>query len=84
MMYLIVPLSVGAVGALLQFGLLTLFVFCCKVNPAEGDGQDTIAVFEVVRLIVSSGAPGVWTVERKLQKPPVSEKLPPLIVPASG
>ena len=84
MMYLIVPLSVGVVGALLQFGLLTLFVFCCKVNPAEGDGQDTIAVFEAVRLIVSSGAPGVWTVERKLQNPPVSEKLPPLIVPASG
>jgi hypothetical protein len=84
MMYLIVPLSVGVVGTLPQFGLATLFVFCCRVNPAEDDGQDTIAVFEVVRLIVSSGAPAVWTVERKLQNPPVSEKLPPLIDPASG
>ena len=84
MMYLMVPLSVGVVAMLLQFGLAMLFVFCCKVKPVEVDGQETIAVFELVRLMERRGAPGVWTTENKLQNPPVSEKLPPLIVPASG
>jgi hypothetical protein len=36
-------------------------------------------------VMVSNGVPGVCTPERKLQKPPVSEKFPTVIgPPASG
>ena len=84
MMYLIVPLSVGEVTTLLQFTVLMPLVFCCKLKPVEGDSQETIAVLVEVMVMASSGTPGVCTTESKLQKPPVREKLPPLIAPASG
>ena len=85
MMYLIVPLSVGVVATLLQFTLLTPFVFCCKLKPVEGEGQETKAVFVAVSLMLNKGEPGVWTAESKLQKPPVTEYCPPLMGPrASG
>ena len=84
MMYLIVPLSVGEVATLLQFTEATLFVFCCNVKPVEGDGHETIAVFVGVMVMASNGAPGDCTTESKLQKPPATEKFPPLIAPASG
>ena len=73
MMYLIVPLSVGVVSTLLQFTVPTPFVFCCKLNPVEGDGQETRAVFVAVSKMLNKGEPGVWTTESKLQKPPVKE-----------
>jgi hypothetical protein len=61
------------------------FVFCCRVNPAEGDGQKIIAVFVGVMLIESKGAPGICTTESKLQKPPVMEYWPLVRgPPASG
>ena len=85
MMYLIVPLSVGDVTTLLQFTLATLLVFCCRLKPVEGEGHDTNAVFVVVSVMESNGAPGVCTTESKLQNPPVMEKFPPAIgPPASG
>jgi len=81
----VVPSSVGVVVTLLQFTLPTLFVFCCNVNPAEGDGQKINAVFVLVCRMLNKGAPGVWTAESKLQNPPVTVKMPPAIVPpASG
>ncbi len=58
---------------LLQFTELMLLVFCCKVQPVEGDGQVTATVFVAVRVMESSGAPGVCTTESKLQNPPVNE-----------
>ena len=84
MMYLIVAVSVGVVTTLLQFTEATLFVFCCNTKSVEGDGQETIAVLVAVIVMASNGAPGVCTTESKLQNPPVTEKFPPLIVPASG
>lgn len=54
MMYLMVPLSVGA-GDATQVAVARL-VFCCRFQPVEGDGQDTIAVFVVVSKMVSAGA----------------------------
>src|SRR5262245_37589232 len=71
-------------GALLQFTEATLLVFCCNVQPVEGEGQKTATVFVVVRAIESNGAPGVCTVAMIPQKPPSTLKLPPLIRPASG
>lgn len=82
-MYLVVPLSEAA-GALLQFTVPMPLVFTCRTNPVDGDGHDTSAVFELVIEIDSNGEPAVGTTDSKLQKPPVSEKFPPLIVPASG
>ena len=84
MMNLSVPLSVGVVTTLLQFTEATPFVFCCSVKPVEGDGHETIAVFVAVTVMASNGAPGDCTTDSKLQKPPVTEKFPPLIAPASG
>ena len=50
--------SVIPLVMLLQFTELTLLVFCCNVQPVEGDGQETATVFVVVRVMVSVGAPG--------------------------
>ena len=72
-MYLIAPSSIGVVSTLLQFTVPTPFVFCCKLNPVEGDGQETKAVFVAVSMMLKKGRPGVWTTESKLQKPPVKE-----------
>ncbi len=46
--------------------------FCCRLQPVEGEGQETIAVLVEVSVIVSKGAPGVCTAKR-LQNPPVRE-----------
>jgi len=46
--------------------------FCCKVNPIEGEGQETITLLPEC-VTVRSGEPAVWTTEIRLQKPPVSE-----------
>ena len=73
MMYLRVPLSVGAVRMLLQLTLPRPPVFCCRVNPVEGEGQEIMAVLVGVIEIESNGEPGVCTTERRLQKPPVME-----------
>ena len=32
-----------------------LLVFCCKVKPVEGDGQEIATVFVVVRAMLSDG-----------------------------
>ena len=44
---------------LLQFTELTLLVFCCSVQPVEGDGQETATVLVVVSKMESSRATGV-------------------------
>ena len=83
MMNLFVPLSVTASDGVVQLAVFRS-VFCCNPKFVEGNGQETITVFVLVSEIVSDGAPGVCTVEND-QKPPVREKLPPLITgPASG
>ena len=70
---------------MLQFTVAMPLVFSWSVKPVEGDGQDTATVFVVVRRMLNSGAPGVCTAAMRLQKPPSTEKFPPLIVgPASG
>ncbi len=73
MMHRIVPLSAGHTTTLLQFIVPMPFVFCCGLNPVEGDGQETIAVFVLVMEIASEIAPGLCTSESSLQKPPVRE-----------
>jgi len=70
MSVLVVPSSSGAAATLLQFTELTLFVFCCNVQPVEGDGQVTATVFVVVRTMDNNGAPGVCTAAMMPQKPP--------------
>src|SRR5437016_14458008 len=77
MMNLRVPLSVTVSAGADQIAVLR-FVFCCRLYPVEGEGQKTIAVLVEVSRIVSNGAPGVWTTENKLQKPPTTEKFPPV------
>ena len=52
---LVVPLSVGRMRTLLQFTAVMPLVFCCNVNPVDGDGQETTTVFVVVRATVSDG-----------------------------
>ena len=69
---LVVPLSFGVWPTSVQFAVPKL-EFCCKLNPVEGDGQETIAVLVCVSVTVSSGAPGVCTAAIRLQKPPVTE-----------
>lgn len=64
MMYLMTPFSTGA-GDATQF-VVARSVFCCRAQPVEGDGRDTIAVFVVVMEMVSAGAPGVGTTEMSL------------------
>src|SRR5262245_56946999 len=56
----------------------------CKTNPGVFGLHEIVAVTGPPGTMVSVGAPGVCTTESKLQKPPVREKLPPLITPASG
>src|SRR5688572_13100645 len=75
-MNLIVPLSVTSLVAAIQFVVFSS-EFCCNAKSAE-EGQDTSAVFVAVSWMVSSGAPVVCTANSD-QKPPTSEKLPPVI-----
>ncbi len=58
MSVLVGPSSCTPLVTLLQFAELTLLVFCCNVQPVDGDGQETARVLVVVRLIVSAGARG--------------------------
>ncbi len=82
-MYLIVPLSLTVSGAATQADVVRLVV-CCKFQPVEGDGQETMAVFVIVIEMVSAGAPAVGTAEMRAQKPPAMLYSPPIIVvPAS-
>jgi len=41
---------------LLQFTELTLLVFCCRVQPVEGERQETATVLVVVRRMESRDA----------------------------
>jgi len=72
MMYLILPLSAGTVGTMLQLVAPMPLVFCCRMNPVEGDGHETIAVFVLVSVMASKGAPGVCRTEK--QTPETSVK----------
>ena len=72
MMNVFVPLSVMFSDDAPQLGAFTLEA-CCKVNPLEGDGQETTTVFVCVRRIVNAGAPGVSTALMIPQKPPANE-----------
>ena len=47
--------------------------FCSSAKPVEGNGHETTAVFVVVSVTVSVGAPGVCTAAMMLQKPPSTE-----------
>jgi hypothetical protein len=47
-------------------------VFCCKLQPAEGEGQETTTVLVVVAKIFNIGAPGVCTAWND-QNPPITE-----------
>ena len=58
--------------------------FCCKVKPVALDGHATTAVLDEVRKIRNVGDPMVCTTDSKLQNPPVSEKLPPVIGPPAS
>jgi hypothetical protein len=55
----VVPSSAGGATTLLQFDEAIPLVFCCKVKSVEGEGQATAAVFVVVWVMVSSGAPAL-------------------------
>ena len=55
MTFLVVPSSKGVVTTLLQFTVAMPLVFCCKVKPGEGEGQERATVFVVVRATVSDG-----------------------------
>jgi len=55
MTVLVVPSSEGVARTLLQFAVPIPFVFCCRVKPVEGEGQETAMVFVVVRAMVSDG-----------------------------
>ena len=59
MMYLMMPLSTGAGPATQLAGLRSLF--CWRLHPVEGEGQETIVVLVVVSVMVKSGAPGIGT-----------------------
>src|ERR1044071_799484 len=41
---------------LLQSSVAMPFVFCCSVQPAEGEGQETATVFVIVIQMFSDGA----------------------------
>ena len=60
MMNLMVPSSVTLSAGVTQFVVARL-AFICKLQPVEGEGQYTIAVFVVVSLMLKTGAPGVCT-----------------------
>ena len=55
MTFLVVPSSKGVVTTLLQFTVARPLVFCCKVKPVEGEGQETATLFAVVRATVGDG-----------------------------
>ena len=57
MSVLVVPSSWIAAVTLHQFSELTRLVFCCNVQPVEGDGHVTATVLVVVWKIVSNGTP---------------------------
>ena len=59
MTVLVVPLSAGVLTTLLQFNGAMPLAFCCKVNAAAGEGQETATVFVVVRVMVSNGPPAL-------------------------
>src|SRR6185295_16649871 len=82
MMSFVVPLSATVSEGDAQFAVAR-FVFCCRSNPVEGEGQETTTVFVVVRVMVSNGAPGVGTAVM-LQKPPLIVDESPVRLPASG
>ena len=44
MSVLVVASSAIPLVTLLQFSELTRLVFCCKSQPVEGDGQETLRV----------------------------------------
>ena len=71
MINLLVPLSSRVSGGVTQFGGAR-FVVTCRLNPLEGDGQETFAVLVVVNRIFNVGAPGVWRAYRD-QNPLVTE-----------
>jgi len=48
---------VGAVRTLLQFTVAMPLVFCCKVKPVEGDGQERATVFVIARAAMSLSFP---------------------------
>jgi len=56
-MNLLVPSSVMLSGGVTQFVVVRL-VFCCKVQPVDGDGQETHTVLVVVSAMARAGAPG--------------------------
>ena len=60
MMYLIVPLSERVSAGVTQFAG-EMFVVICRFHPVEGEGQETCAVFVLVSVMLSTGAPGVCT-----------------------
>ena len=47
--------------------------FCSSAKPVEGNGDETMAVFVVVSVTVSVGAPGVCTAAMMDQNPPSTE-----------
>ena len=70
-MLLFVPLSEMVQPLVAQLPVPTL-AFCCKVQPVEGDGQETLTLLPEC-VMVRSGAPSVCTAAMTPQNPPVSE-----------
>src|SRR5216684_1623790 len=68
-MKLTVPLLLTVSAGATQLVVLKS-VFCCRLKPVEGAGQETTAVLVEVRKIFSSGAPGVCSAKRA-QNPPM-------------
>jgi hypothetical protein len=66
---LVVPLSVGVVTTLLQFGVAMLLVFCCNVKPVEGEGQEMATVFGAARSIFNNGTTTYLTVAKSEMEP---------------
>ena len=52
-------------------------VFCCNVKPLEGEGQETVRFERGLRVVESSGAPGVWMAVMADQNPPSRVKFSP-------
>ena len=70
-MLLLVPLSEMVKPLVGQIAAVTVVV-CCKIQPVEGDGHETV-MLRPEYVMVKVGAPAVCTTEIKLQKPPVNE-----------
>ena len=81
-MLCLVPLVVIGKLDTVQFVVATL-VFCWRTKPLEGYGHETSTLLPP-GVIDNNGAPGVCTGAIKLQKPPVTEKSPPLIAPLAS